>query len=112
MLRWRLILGVVFVALIAGLCWLDANAGRPGIVMWIVALGIAGLAAGEMRRIYRQRGVVLASSSVYMGALLPVIVSGIPIVFPNVNVNPTLGYLGWLAFGLCCGLMATFGGGA
>jgi phosphatidate cytidylyltransferase len=109
-LRWRLILGFTFVIALAGLCWLDTVIPRPGGVMLLVAVAVAALAAGEMRRIYRQRGVILASSSVYMGALLPVLVSGVPVVFPNVSVNPTLGYLGWLAFGLCFGLMATFAG--
>jgi phosphatidate cytidylyltransferase len=110
LLKWRLILGVVFVAVLAGLCWLDAIVPRPGSVLLALALVVAALAAGEMRRIYHQRGVVLASSSVYMGALLPVIVSGVPVLFPDVDVNPTIGYLGWLAFGLCFGLMATFAG--
>jgi phosphatidate cytidylyltransferase len=32
------------------------------------------------------------------------------VIFPRVEANPTLGYLGWLAFGLCFGLMATFAG--
>jgi phosphatidate cytidylyltransferase len=110
LLRWRLILGVVFVAALAGLCWLDAVVARPGSVLMVLALAVAALAAGEMRRLYSQRGVVLASSSVYLGALLPVIVSGVPVVFPGVGVNATIGYFGWLAFGLCFGLMAAFAG--
>jgi phosphatidate cytidylyltransferase len=110
LLKWRLILGVVFVAALAGLCWLDAVVARPGSILLALALAVAALAAAEMRRIYHQRGVVLASSSVYMGALLPVLVSGVPVLFPGVDVNPTIGYLGWLAFGLCFGLMATFAG--
>jgi phosphatidate cytidylyltransferase len=110
LLKWRLSLGAVFIAALAGLCWLDTIVARPGIVLLGLALVVATLAAGEMRRIYGRRGVELASSSVYMGALLPVIVSGVPVIFPRVEVNPTLGYLGWLAFGLCFGLMATFAG--
>jgi len=110
LLRWRLILGVVFVAALAGLCWLDAIAARSGAVLLMAAAALAALAAGEMRRIYAQRGILLRSSSVYMGALLPVLVSGVPVVFPNVVLNPTVGALGWLAFGLCFGLMAAFAG--
>jgi phosphatidate cytidylyltransferase len=110
LLKWRLTLGAVFIAALAGLCWLDTVVTRPGIVLLALALVVAALAAGEMRRIYSRRGVELASSSVYMGALLPVVVSGVPVIFPRVVVNPTLGYLGWLAFGLCFGLMATFAG--
>jgi phosphatidate cytidylyltransferase len=110
LLKWRLILGAVFIAALGGLCWLDATPARPGVVLLGLALVVAALAAGEMRRIYARRGVVLASSSVYMGSLLPVIVSGVPVIFPGVSLNPTVGYLGWLAFGLCFGLMATFAG--
>jgi phosphatidate cytidylyltransferase len=110
LLRWRLILGVVFVAALAALCWLDAVIARPGAVLLLAAVGVAALAAGEMRRIYSQRGVVLATSSVYMGSLLPVIVGGVPVIFPLARLNPTVGVLGWLAFGLIFGLMAVFAG--
>jgi phosphatidate cytidylyltransferase len=105
-----LILGVVFAVALVGLCWLDAVNPRPGAVLLVVAAALAALAAGEMRRMYAQRGVVLRSSSVYMGALLPVLVSGAPAVFPKVMLNPTVGAFGWLAFGLCFGLMAAFAG--
>jgi phosphatidate cytidylyltransferase len=110
LLRWRLILGVVFVAVLALVCWLDAHASRPGTYLAGLAIIVAALAAGEMRRLYHQRGVVLASSSVYMGALLPVIVSSVPVFIPRLGLVPTVGYLGWLAFGLCFGLMACFAG--
>jgi phosphatidate cytidylyltransferase len=110
LLRWRLTLGIVFVAALTALCWLDAQAGRPGIVLAGLAITVAALAAGEMRRLYRQRGVELSTSAVYMGALLPVIVSSVPIFFPVVGDMPTTGYLGWLAFGLVFGLMAAFAG--
>src|SRR5688572_25798098 len=63
-----------------------------------------------MRRLYRQRGVELSTSAVYMGALLPVIVSSVPILFPLLQLNPTLGCAGWLAMGLTFGLMAAFAG--
>jgi phosphatidate cytidylyltransferase len=105
-----LILGVVFAVALVGLCWLDAVNPRPGAVLLALAAVLTALAGGEMQRIYAQRGVVLRSSSVYMGALLPVLVSGVPVVFPKVMLNPTLGAFGWLAFGLCFGLMAAFAG--
>lgn len=105
-----MILGVALAAALAGLCWLDAQASRPGIVLAGLAIALAALAAGEMRRMYRQRGVVLSSSAVYMGALLPVIVSSVPILFPRVLVNPTVGVTGWLALGLAFGLMAALAG--
>lgn len=110
MLRWRLILGVAFVAALTALCWLDAEASLPGVYLASLAIVVAALAAGEMRRLYRQRGVELSTSAVYMGALLPVIVSCVPVVFPVVGGMPTTGYLGWLALGLVFGLLAVFAG--
>ncbi|HEX6960282.1 MAG TPA: phosphatidate cytidylyltransferase [Lacipirellula sp.] len=110
MLRWRLILGVVFVAALVGLCWLDVSIARPGLVLAVLAIVLATLAAGEMRRLYVQRGVVLSSSAVYMGALLPVVVSSVPVAFPILQLNPTLGSAGWLAMGLAFGMMAAFAG--
>jgi phosphatidate cytidylyltransferase len=101
---------VVFVAGLAGLCWLDASIARPGLILAVLAVILAGLAAGEMRRLYAQRGVVLSSSAVYMGALLPVVVSSMPIVFPILQLNPTIGSSGWLAMGLAFGMMAAFAG--
>lgn len=100
----------MFVAALTALCWLDAQAGRPGIVLAGLAITVAALAAGEMRRLYRQRGVELSTSAVYMGALLPVIVSSVPIFFPLLQRNPALGCAGWLAMGLAFGLMATVAG--
>jgi phosphatidate cytidylyltransferase len=109
-LRWRLTLGIVFVVVLAGLCWIDAEAARPGSILAALAIVVAGLAAGEMRRLYRQRGVELSTSAVYIGALLPVIVSSVPIFVPLLQLNPTLGCAGWLAMGLAFGLMAAFAG--
>ena len=110
MLRWRLTLGVVFVAALVALCWLDAQASRPGVYLAGLAIVIAALAAGEMRRLYRQRGVKLSNSAVYMGALLPVIISSVPIFFPILQLNPTLGCAGWLGMGLVFGLMSALAG--
>jgi phosphatidate cytidylyltransferase len=110
LLRWRLIIGVVLTAALAGLCWLDAVGPRPGIVLAGLAVVAAALAAGEMRRMFSARGVQLSSSAVYAGALLPVVVSCVPIVFPLLQNHPTLGSAGWLGLGLALGLMAAFAG--
>ena len=61
MLRWRITLGILFAVALAGLCWLDAVNPRPGAVLLVVAAGLAALAAGEMRRMYAERGVLLRS---------------------------------------------------
>lgn len=38
MLRWRLLLGVLLIAMLVGLCWLDAGAAVPGV--WLLPLVI------------------------------------------------------------------------
>ena len=110
MLRWRLLIGAALIAALVGLCWLDAHGPRPGIVLACVAIGAAALAAGEMRRLFRRRGVVLTTSAVYMGTVVPVVVSAIPIFFPILQMNSTLGSAGWLGLGMTLGLMAVFAG--
>jgi phosphatidate cytidylyltransferase len=110
LLRWRLILGVAFAAALAALCWLDVQAGRPGAIVAVVALVIAALAAGELRRMYQLRGVELPASAVVLAAVLPVAVSSVPAFFPRLQLNPTLGSAGWLALGLAAALVASFVG--
>jgi phosphatidate cytidylyltransferase len=105
-----LILGAVFVAALAGACWLDASLRPFGAILASLAVLITPLAAGEMLRLYRERGVAPSPASVYAGTLLPVALSGVPIFIPAVQRGPVLGNAGWLAIGLALGLMAAFAG--
>ncbi|MFO0899571.1 MAG: phosphatidate cytidylyltransferase [Pirellulales bacterium] len=50
MLRWRLTLGCVFVAGLAGLCWLDAHSA-PGAWLFPLWMVVCGLAADELWRL-------------------------------------------------------------
>jgi len=106
MLRWRLIIGVLLIAALAGLCWLDAQGVRPGIVLSAIALVVAALAAGEMQRMFRHRGVHASPSAIYVASLLPVAASCVPIWFPKALALQTTGNTGWLALGLAFGVMA------
>lgn len=110
MLRWRLTIGAALIAALAGLCWFDASVARPGIVLAGLAIIAAALATGEMRRMFRQRGVEPSPAALYVGTLLPVVASCVPIVFPGVEVIPTLGTTGWLGIGLALGGMSALAG--
>lgn len=110
MLRWRLIIGAALIAALAGICWLDAHADRGGAYLALLALLAAGLAAGEMRRLHRQQRVE-TGSGVYLGALLPVVFSCLPVFFPiPLQLRPGPGKVGWLAVGLLFALMDAFAG--
>jgi phosphatidate cytidylyltransferase len=109
-LRWRLTIGAALIAALAGLCWADASVARPGIVLAILAIVAAVLATGEMRRMFRHRGVNPSPAALYVGTLLPVVASCVPIAFPDVQVNPTLGATGWLGVGLALGGMSALAG--
>jgi phosphatidate cytidylyltransferase len=105
-----LTIGAALIAALAGLCWLDASLARPGIVLAGLAIVAASLAAGEMRRMFRLRGVDPSPAALYVATLLPVVASCVPIAFPKVHVNPTLGTTGWLGIGLALGCMSALAG--
>ncbi len=104
MLRWRLILGVLLVAGLAGLCWLDAHAQLPGLFLGPLAFLAAALAAGEMLRMFRAQGHDPAAWTVYAGSLLPVAVSCVAVIGYAKPPIFSLGRLGWLALSLVAGL--------
>ena len=105
MLRPRLILGFLLVAALAALCWLDAQAGRPGVYLAPLAVVLAALAAQEMLGLFHAGGHRPAAWSVLIGTLLPVLASGAPIVWKTYPANCPVGRLGWLACGLAAGLL-------
>ncbi len=114
MLRWRLILGPLIVALLAALCWADAQSARPGI--WLVPLAVALclLATQEMLGLFRAGGRTPLAWSVYLGTLLPLLAACAPIAWLNeFSDGPTggpIGRLGWLACGLAAGLLVALAG--
>jgi phosphatidate cytidylyltransferase len=110
MLRWRLILGFTFIAALAGLSWLDAHAPRPGLYLGGLALVATALSAGELLAMLRARGFALATLAFYFATLTPVAFSCVPILFPKIMWNLTLGAYGWLGLGLSAGLAAAFVG--
>lgn len=104
MLRWRILLGVVFTAGLAALCWLDWQAARPGIYLLPLAIGAAQLAAGELLAMFRKRGHAPLAWAVYGGVLLTVLAAAVPGLLPDLATS-SAGRLGWLAIGLALALL-------
>lgn len=101
MLRWRLILGPLFVALLATVCWADVRAVRPGIFLLPLAIVLCLLATRELLDIFRAGGRSPIAWATYLGTLLPLIAAGTPIAWTD---YPAGCPIGWLAAGLTAGL--------
>jgi phosphatidate cytidylyltransferase len=104
MLRWRFILGAVFIAALVGLCWLDYHAAPPGIILLPLAVLLALAGAGELLGMFRKRGNSPPPWVIYGGTLITVLLAGAPVYTPDAWSNSeTVGRVGWLAMGLIAG---------
>lgn len=116
MLVWRLTLGPLLIAALAGLCWLDLGAARPGAYLLPLAAVLALAVAGELLAMFRIRSRVSPRPgdaslgetgpqpwAVYGGTLLAVLGAGGSVLFPSHAA--VLGPLGGLALGLVAGLL-------
>jgi phosphatidate cytidylyltransferase len=105
MLRWRLVLGTLFIALLIALCGWDHVAKPPGLVLFPLALLLSAVAAQEYLGLLAARGLRPEKSVVYAGSIAVVGVNVIPIFWKG---SPPLDPLGWplTAFGLS--LLAAF----
>ncbi len=114
MLRWRLILGPLIIALLAALCWADAQAARPGIWLVPLAVVLCLLATQEMLGLFRAGGRTPLAWTVYLGTLLPLLAACAPIAwFKESSDWPaacSVDRLGWLACGLAAGLLVALVG--
>lgn len=110
MLKWRLLLGTIFVAGLCALCWLDWHASRPGIFLLPLAIVAAGLAAGELLAIFRQRGHEPLAWVVYGGVLLSVLTAAAPGLLPEAVARGAVQGIGWVAIGLSIGWLLAFVG--
>ena len=108
MLRWRLILGTVFVAALAGICWLDYQAARPGIYLLPLAVALSLACARELLAMWQRRadGPKPLPWVVYGGTLITVLAAGSPAWLPSAwRGGSVVGNLGWLAIGLVASLL-------
>jgi phosphatidate cytidylyltransferase len=116
MLRWRLPLGILIVAVLLGLCWLDhwlrVQTQIAGIIMFPVIVVFAVLAVREVLYLAGAGGVRPVPWVVYLGTLLVVTSSwASPLffrfaraVFQKFSTTPS----DWTLFALAAGLMLVF----
>lgn len=110
MLRWRLLLGTLFIAALVGLCWLDYRAAWPGVYLLPLALVVSLLGAGELLAMFRKRGYEPLAWVIYGGTALAVLLASAPGLLPATWSTSATGQLGWLAIGLAAGsLLAMLG---
>lgn len=107
MLRWRLILGTVIIAALAGLCWADTVIARPGMILFAIALVVARLAAGEMVGLLSTREPKPQPGIVYAGTLTVVGFAGVPL-FYSAPIDCPVGTLGWPLLGLALAVLLAF----
>lgn len=70
MLVWRLVLGVLLVAIVVGLCWLDHAAPVPGIWLLPAAVLLTVMAGGEVLQLIRAAGLQPSEWPVCVGNVL------------------------------------------
>lgn len=111
MLHWRIILGILFIAIVAVLAWADFDSTRPGLIMAPLALVGSFLAAGELVRLFESTDGA-ASPSRYLvvpGAVLTVLISCVPMLWPIGTVQPTaVTGVGWVAVGMAASCSLVF----
>jgi phosphatidate cytidylyltransferase len=105
LLSWRLTLGTLFIAALVGLCWLDARAAQPGIVLLPLAILLSLAAAGELLAMYRKQGHDPIAWIVYSGTLLVVLAAVMPVMCPDLAISVHMGSLGSLAIGFASALL-------
>ena len=102
MLRWRILLGTLFIAALAGLCWLDAQqiSNRPaGAWLFPLALLLSLAASGEMLWLFgtRDRYELPTRWLVYAGNLAIVAANAGPIFWPEAAASTPLNRIAWPA---------------
>jgi phosphatidate cytidylyltransferase len=110
MLKWRLILGTVFVVGLVGLCWLDWHAARPGIWLLPLAIMAALLSAGELVAMYRKRGHEPLAGVVYIGTLFTVFAAALPGLWPDAATKTPFVGVAWIALGFAASMLMAFAG--
>lgn len=102
MLRWRLIIGTALVALLLGLCWLDARADYPGVYLFPLALVLCTLGADELVAMFRAVGHNPHRVATIEATLVALLGACVPIFWPEDAIPG--GAMAYLALGLAAGL--------
>ena len=115
-LAWRITLGVILIAGLAGLCYLDSTAdsggaGRfapPGGWLFLLALAASILGTGETLALARSRGTQPIPWISYLFTFAIVAANIVHVLSPNCPVTNKIGSLGWPLLTLAFGLLAAF----
>jgi phosphatidate cytidylyltransferase len=104
LLHWRLILGVTFSAVLAGICWLDHAAVPRGMFLGPLAVLLCVLATTEALGLLHAAGARPSRWAAYAGAILPVATSAaipyLDLIFGVRSAQPTCMVLPALLCGL------------
>jgi phosphatidate cytidylyltransferase len=107
MLRWRLIIGTVLVALLLGLCWLDVNARNPGFYLLFLGLVLCLLSVDELIAMFRAIGHDPHSGAIRVGALATFCAACLPTIRPlSWDFDPLVGVACGMAIGLAVNIVA------
>jgi len=106
MLRWRLSLGVLLIAVLVGLCWWDDCAATPGVVLLPLAIVLSVAAAGELLSLLSAHGNTPVASATYLGVVATVGGAGISVVLPEVAADCPMGPWGGPLVGMMAGVLA------
>jgi phosphatidate cytidylyltransferase len=107
LLRWRLLLGIVLIAVLAGTCWLDFYARTPGVWLAPVSLVVCALASGEILWLWGSAGVQPRGWLVQAGNLLIVASSWLPLLSGRWPAEQPSAVLAWpLGSFVLCVLLA------
>jgi len=96
-LRHRLLVSAILIAVLAGLCWLDiagAWNAPPGAWLFPLAIVFGLLGSGEMASLLSAASLPTQKWIVYAGNVLIIAANGVPIFWPNLE-KLVLEQLGW-----------------
>ena len=110
MLRWRLLLGTVFIAVLFGIIWLEVLGTLPVSPLFLLALVLTPIAADEVLGLLKAGDWHPLPWVVYGGSFAIAASNGIPLFWPGYPANCPLGHLGWPLSTLAVGMIAAFVG--
>ena len=88
MLRWRLLLGTLIIAALAGLCWLDHAARLPGTWLMPLAVIFTIFATAETSQLINSAGLRSRVWPAYCGNVLVLLSNWIPVILARWNLWP------------------------
>ena len=108
MLRWRLLLGTVFILALVALVWLEVSTSLIVSPLFVLALLLSIVAADEVLGLLKAADLHPLPWVVYGGSFAVVASNGVPLFWPGYPADCPLGRLGWPLSALVLGLIVAF----